>query len=388
MASLLSRSEEGERIAQIANSLPPIPVHGFTKVIQGITYTICVLATLTVALRIYVRMRLSGSEKTWGWDDICAVAGWVPLLPSVVFLILATYYGLGARDDHVPDGMLIYYQVRVKSYMFMFEIIYFASSVLTKLAMAIMILRLTSTKRYAYIIWGNMALLGVNAAVCLVIMFVSCTPIAALWNEQIGYCRIKYGWIIVSYAGSVFLAIVDWTCAITPFVMLRSLQMPRRRRISLQIILGLGVFGSAAGLVRLGYYHAYDTDKYPNNSLFNWGQTILWSVLEAGLGIISCSLPPLRRLFRKFYQGSSAQSGNNFGPRSTDGGTQLRTIGGTNDNRRQDDSKRYSMDDGQSTSSQQHIVKSTEVYIETSSAESDELQYRHKEGECPWDDPA
>lgn len=85
--------------------------------------------------------------------------------------------------------MLVYYQVRVKSYMFLFEIIYFASSILTKLAMAIMILRLSSTKRYEYIIWGNIALLSVNALVCLIIMFASCSPIPALWNEKmyVGY---------------------------------------------------------------------------------------------------------------------------------------------------------------------------------------------------------
>lgn len=113
----------------------------------------------------------------------------VPLIPSVVFLILATYYGLGAHDDHVPDGMLIYYQVRVKSYMFLFEMIYFASSILTKLAMAIMILRLSSTRTYVYIIWGNIALLSVNALVCLIIMFASCSPLPALWNEKlyVGY---------------------------------------------------------------------------------------------------------------------------------------------------------------------------------------------------------
>ena len=115
----------------------------------------------------------------------CADRIKLPFCPSVVFLILATYWGLGAHDSQVPDGMLIYYQVRVKNYMFCFELIYFASSVLTKLAMAIMILRLSSTKTYAYIIWGNMAVLGVTATVCLVVMFASCTPIPALWNEKL-----------------------------------------------------------------------------------------------------------------------------------------------------------------------------------------------------------
>jgi hypothetical protein len=81
--------------------------------------------------------------------------------------------------------MLVYYQVIVKEYMFYFEMIYFASSVLTKFAMAIMILRLSSRKIYSYIIWGNMVVLAINAAVCLVIMFVSCSPIPALWNEKL-----------------------------------------------------------------------------------------------------------------------------------------------------------------------------------------------------------
>ena len=49
--------------------------------------------------------------------------------------------------------------------------------------------------------------------------------------------------------------------------MLAKLQMPRRRKISVQIILSLGVIGSAAGLVRMGYYHAYDAVKYPHESL-------------------------------------------------------------------------------------------------------------------------
>lgn len=99
--------------------------------------------------------------------------------------MLSTHYGLGARDSQVPDGELMYRQVIVKEYMFYFEMIYFASSVLTKLAMAIMIIRLTATKIYHQIIWGNMIVLAVNATVCLIIMFISCEPIPAMWNEKL-----------------------------------------------------------------------------------------------------------------------------------------------------------------------------------------------------------
>lgn len=85
----------------------------------------------------------------------------------------------------MPDGQIVYYRARVKEYMFYFELIYFASSVMTKLALAIMIIRLSSTKIYARIIWGAMIVLAVNAFVCLVVMFSSCSPIPALWNEAL-----------------------------------------------------------------------------------------------------------------------------------------------------------------------------------------------------------
>ncbi|CCF40153.1 integral membrane protein [Colletotrichum higginsianum] len=310
MKSWVARSEEGERLSDIAHNLPPIPVAGLSSVIQIVTYILSALATLVIALRIYVRLKLSGTERTWGWDDTFAVAGWAPLWPSVAFLIIATRWGLGARDAQVPEGMLAYYQIRVKEDMFYFEVIYFASSILTKLAMAVMILRLSSTRVYAYIIWGNMVVLGTNGFICMVIMFVSCSPIPALWNEKLGYCRMPQGWMLVSYAGSVVLAMVDWTCAVTPFFMLQGLQMPKRRKISLQVILSLGIIGSAAGLVRMGYYHAYDTKAHPHESLYNWGHTVLWSVLEACLGIIACSLPPLRKLFASFYPSSQGKSGD------------------------------------------------------------------------------
>ncbi|OAA66559.1 hypothetical protein SPI_01135 [Niveomyces insectorum RCEF 264] len=376
MASLTARNAEGERISRVASTLPPLPVRGFSTTIQAIAYLVCIFATVVVALRVYVRLKFAGKERRWGWDDIFAVCGWAPLIPSVVFLLLATYWGLGAHDSAVPAGMLVYYQVRVKMYMFCFELIYFASSVMTKLAVAVMILRLSPRRLYAYIIWGNMAVLGANALVCLVIFFASCSPVPTLWNPQLGHCRLPDGWIIVSYMGSVILALVDWTCAITPFFMLQGLQMPRRRKISIQIILGLGIIGSAAGLVRMGYYRTYDTVKYPNESLYNWGHTILWSVLEAGLGIISCSLPPLRKFFKKFYQGSSNQSAMMSGMGTLDGETELNNVGakqtaGGSNMRRKDFSRWNRLDDEQSTSSQQHIVKSVQVCVETSSSDGD-----------------
>ncbi|KAK2026765.1 integral membrane protein [Colletotrichum zoysiae] len=326
MDLLVSRNQEGERMSDVARGIPQIPVGGFSRAIQVTACVMLGLSTLVIALRVYVRLQLSESRKVWGWDDAFAVLGWIPFLPSVAFLIIGTYWGLGAHDSQIPEGQLVYYQIKVKEEMFWSEVLYFASTVLTKLSMAIMIVRLSTTRVYAYIIWGNMAVVAVNMTVCMVILLASCSPIPALWNEKLGYCRIPNGWMIVSYAGTVVLAMVDWTCAITPFFLIQSLQMPKRRKVSLQVILGLGIFGSAAGLVRMGYYHSYDTKRYPHESLYNWGQTVLWSVLEGGLGIITCSLPPLRKLVSTYYHGSSNEDSIKSKGNTAVDNTELRAI--------------------------------------------------------------
>ncbi|KAK2061362.1 integral membrane protein [Colletotrichum caudatum] len=308
------RDKEGERLSDIARGLPQVPVGDFSRVIQITTYVMLALSTLVVALRVYVRVKLSESKKVWGWDDTFAVLGWVFFLPSVALLIIGTYWGLGAHDAQIPEGWLAYYRIRVKEYMFWSEVPYFASTIVTKISMAIMIMRLSTTKVYAFIIWGSVTVLGAIMVVCMVVLLVSCDPIPALWNEKLGHCRFN-GWMMVSYVGSVFLAIVDWAYAITPFFLIKGLQMPKRRKISLQVVLGLGIIGSAAGLVRMGYYHSYDTTKYPNEALYNWGQTVLWTVLEGGLGIIACSLPPLRKLVSTYCKGSSNGNSSGWGRR-------------------------------------------------------------------------
>ena len=47
-----------------------------------------------------------------------------------------------------------------------------------------------------------------------------------------------------------------------------------------------------------------DSSRYSDHA----GQVALMSGLECSIGIIACSLPPLRMLFRQFFKGSSNQS--------------------------------------------------------------------------------
>lgn len=94
-------------------------------------------------------------------------------------------YGLGAWDVQVPEGQLLLYQTRTKENMLYFELIYFGASLLTKLSMALMILRLTTEKKYSYIIWGSLGIMGVIGAGAFGVMFGNCQPFQATWNEKL-----------------------------------------------------------------------------------------------------------------------------------------------------------------------------------------------------------
>ncbi|KXJ89114.1 hypothetical protein Micbo1qcDRAFT_122325 [Microdochium bolleyi] len=309
---LTARNEEGGYIAKASHELAQIPPSAFSIAIHITVYVLSILSTILICLRVYARSYLVGRSVTqMGWDDYLAIAGYLPFVPSCVFAIIGVQYGLGAWDSQIPEGQLHLYQARTKENMVYFELIYFGASLLTKFSMALMILRLSNEKKYSYTIWGSLVMMGVVATGCLGVMFGNCQPFQATWNEKLGYCRWpnSQGWVNLSYFGAAGLAVVDWTCAITPFFILQGLQMPPRKKLSVQLILGLGLIGSVAGVVRIPFFMYYDTAAHPDNTLYYFGHTIIWTIIEAGLGIMACSLPPLRALFSRIYHGSSAKSG-------------------------------------------------------------------------------
>ncbi|KAK7739249.1 hypothetical protein SLS62_011275 [Diatrype stigma] len=103
----------------------------------------------------------------------------------MVFCMFATQYGLGAPDSRIPEGQLEYYHARVKKNMIIFELIYFGASISTKFSMVLMILRLSTRRRYAYTIWGSMFLMALVGTGCLGVMFGNCKPFVSTWNEKL-----------------------------------------------------------------------------------------------------------------------------------------------------------------------------------------------------------
>ncbi|KAJ4251053.1 hypothetical protein NW762_011704 [Fusarium torreyae] len=134
-------------------------------------------------------------------------------------------------------------------------------------------------------------------------LFAMCRPISANWDPTAGTCSAPIVITSLSYLVSAAAVATDWVCAILPAFMLYKAQMKKATKISISIILGLGVVASIATIVRLPYIKFYGD---PVDLPYHVGYITLWSVFEGGIGIIAGSLPSLRRLLKTWVNFDSS----------------------------------------------------------------------------------
>ncbi|KAF5620197.1 integral membrane protein [Fusarium sp. NRRL 52700] len=301
----MAASMTGEQIQALADALEPLTPKNLGPAVQGFAIAFGVISVVVVCLRIYVRAGLSGvSPRLLGFEDYLAVLATILLIPAVVFAILAARYGVGSRDANIPNPL---YLVRATEYQTYWELLYFVSSTIIKCAIGLTCIRLDRRKRVVFPICVNMSIMIIVTVLALAFVFANCKPFNATWNPALGTCQKSISLQTVSYIVSAIQMVTDWACAIIPFFIVAGLQMSRRRKVSVIAILGLGVSASIATCIRMPYLKYYDVVKYPNEIAYHLGVISITSNVECCLGIIACSLPPLRKLFN-FYYGSSKEA--------------------------------------------------------------------------------
>ncbi|KAM5343375.1 hypothetical protein ACJ41O_011912 [Fusarium nematophilum] len=297
----------GKEVAQIAYAQPSIKASGLGLAIEVLIYLLTILCAIVICLRIYVKTWKPDSNKVrWRVNDYLAVIGFLPFIPASVLGVLSVRYGIGATDAHLERfPMHEFLRVRAMEYLILYELTYYAASSITKFAIAVTILHICVQKRYVYLMYGLMGVMMVTNAGCVIALFANCQPIAAYWNPQMGSCKSEDGFLILSYVGTAVQVASDWTCAITPFFIVYSLQMPKRAKIAVVGVLGLGIVASVAALMRIVSYKYIDVRNYPKDHLVSQGRLLFWSLLESSFAIIACSLPSL-----KLFGGCVARSVN------------------------------------------------------------------------------
>lgn len=115
---------------------------------------------------------------------------------------------------------------------------------------------------------------------------------------------------------SVVNIITDIIFAVIPVPVVLKLQVNRRTKITLLVVLSLGFVACIAGIIKARLQ--VTVLQTPDSAFHNSFQ--IWYMLELCLGILAASLPTLKPLFAAVLDGTCSRVGTNSRSRRPDGG--------------------------------------------------------------------
>ncbi|KAL5592999.1 hypothetical protein FOBRF1_012101 [Fusarium oxysporum] len=126
-------------------------------------------------------------------------------------------------------------------------------------------------------------------------------------RTETGTCISPGEIVSAAYALSAMTIISDWLYGLLPVPMLWGVKMTIQAKMTVIVILGLGIF--IATIVRLFYIHELFNGA---DILYEGTDSMLWSIIEPGVAIVASSLATIRPLLR-FFRIKGFTSENSYG---------------------------------------------------------------------------
>ncbi|KAL5411474.1 hypothetical protein PMIN03_004804 [Paraphaeosphaeria minitans] len=219
------------------------------------------------------------------------------------------HYGCGRHIDHISsEDFKIGFKLN-----FITQPIYLIAICIVKQSVGFFLLRIATIPFYRHSIQGIMAFMAVYTIGCFLSIMFQCTNLAVQWDtSEKGTCWSKEKVQALGYTNTACNIITDLLFAIViPIPMLWQVQLNRRQKSSVVGILGLGIFATAAALVKISFLPEYGST---GDWLWDSRNITIWTVLETCVGIIAGNLPCLKPLFRTvlgstYGRGSKGRTG-------------------------------------------------------------------------------
>ena len=119
------------------------------------------------------------------------------------------------------------------------QVFYSLSLTPIKASICVTLLRIAVTKTHRIIVWATLIFTIVTMLYHTIGTFFACMPITANWDDRTK-CSLPF-LMSVGYMVSLSAVVSDWICAILPIFMLYKSHMRKATKVSVSIILGLGI---------------------------------------------------------------------------------------------------------------------------------------------------
>ncbi|EON65935.1 hypothetical protein W97_05177 [Coniosporium apollinis CBS 100218] len=169
----------------------------------------------------------------------------------------------------------------------------------------------TVSKKFRTTVWISIAFIVAFLITFVILAVAQCLPVEAYWLRlnPVWATTHKYKCINepvgVIIAGSISI-VQDFIACGLPIMLFWKLQMPRRQKIALGIIFGVGAFLCVAGILRL--YYVYHYFYLTGDGTWTAHDIWIWAVVESHMAIVCASAPALKVFFKKILNASGLGS--------------------------------------------------------------------------------
>jgi len=274
--------------------LPGAPVtdlqYNMARTYVGVISVLFALSTLMIALRIMSRWK---TNRRLNADDYLIVgAGFFGLVDMAVVIVTMSPMLGGSRPDSVPLSFIF----AVAPLIVVAEIATTWSVALLKTSIAVMLLRFQRARGWTWFLYSVVGLQIVTAVYVTIMQSTRCVPMRDLWDPTV---TDKHCWSVDAFkvsmtVTSVLVILTDVIYATIPLTFIHHIRRSARDRFIIGFLLSLGLFASAASIVKTVMVRRYDQANDPAGA----GMTLaLWASIEAQVGIIAACIPCLRGPF-------------------------------------------------------------------------------------------
>ncbi|KAK7915126.1 hypothetical protein PG985_012829 [Apiospora marii] len=253
-----------------------------TGALMGITFVV-------VSLRLYVRQMLL---KSFSIDDAVIIVALIMAIMSMVCFVGMVQHGAGRYQTDIKDERregLAYW-----TYILGFFLV--TGICLVKISIGFLLKRFAQSPGQHRFLLGMILFLFVFMVYSTITFSISCAPLRANWVPALRAapttkCQSKEVLSIIGTVNGVINALTEIIFCLLPVPVLLALRINRRTRVTLFLILSLGLFACAASVARIvfGRQRLKDPDD---------------TSIELQVGILAASLPTLRPLFTKLLKGA------------------------------------------------------------------------------------
>ncbi|KAK0753724.1 hypothetical protein B0T18DRAFT_397712 [Schizothecium vesticola] len=255
----------------------------FARVHRAVTIPLLALTLLALLTRLCIRLR---PISRLGWDDALLLLGFLCAITDWAFL----QRGMFLTPQSIPFDTVT--SAIKQAYLGTF--FWVLAMTCTKASIAVTLLRIPLVHRawrpFLFTILSIQALYFIGDTIYI---FVGCRPLHAAWDTSVvgAKCADVETDVLVSSIGSALNAMTDLLLSMAPMLVLAKLRLPRRERVLVCGLTGMGLFASGASVakaVNVGRRGKAEDDWALAMSIATW------TVVEQLVAVLAACSPSLK----------------------------------------------------------------------------------------------